>query len=427
MSKTEDKDISPGMVLLLAAATGLIVANLYYAQTLVGPISQSTGLSPQAAGLIVTLTQIGYCLGLLFIVPLGDLLENRRLIVTGLLFTSAMLVLAAFSTTAWMFLTAALGIGLGSVAAQIVVPFAAHLSKEATRGHTVGKVVSGLLLGIMLARPVASLVADASNWHVVFGGGALIVLLVALVLRAKLPLRVPNHHMTYPKLMGSLWHLFLQTPVLRRRAAYHAGLFGSFSLFWTVTPLMLAGPLFHLSQTGIAIFALVGMAGAVASPVAGKLADAGHTLMATAAALGLGVIGFALPLIAPGSRDIALAILVLASIILDMGVAANLVLGQRAIFTLGAEVRSRLNGVYFALFFAGGALGSALGGWMYATHGWHAALLTGMAFNGAALLYWLTEYAGHATPAVMPAKAGIHTPQTVKLSMDSGLRRNDGV
>jgi len=182
MSKTEDKDISPGMVLLLAAATGLIVANLYYAQTLVGPISQSTGLSPQAAGLIVTLTQIGYCLGLLFIVPLGDLLENRRLIVTGLLFTSAMLVLAAFSTTAWMFLTAALGIGLGSVAAQIVVPFAAHLSKEATRGHTVGKVVSGLLLGIMLARPVASLVADASNWHVVFGGGALIVLLVALVL-----------------------------------------------------------------------------------------------------------------------------------------------------------------------------------------------------------------------------------------------------
>jgi predicted MFS family arabinose efflux permease len=112
---------------------------------------------------------------------------------------------------------------------------------------------------------------------------------VAFVLRAKLPLRQPNHHISYPKLMGSLWHLFQQTPVLRRRAAYHAGIFGSFSLFWTVTPLMLAGP-FHLSQTGIAIFALVGMAGAVASPIAGKLADQGHTLMATAAALSLGVI-----------------------------------------------------------------------------------------------------------------------------------------
>ena len=398
MSNPAQDDISPGMVMLLAAATGLIVANLYYAQTLVGPISAATGLSPQAAGLIVTLTQIGYTLGLLFVVPLGDLLENRRLIVTGLLFTSAMLLLAAFSTSAWMFLTAALGIGLGSVAAQIIVPFAAHLSQEATRGHTVGKVVSGLLLGIMLARPAASLIADASNWHVVFGGAAVVVLAVALVLRARLPLRAPATRIGYPALMASLWHLFLRTPLLRRRAAYHAGLFGSFSLFWTVTPLMLAGPQFHLSQTGIAIFALVGMAGAVASPIAGRLADAGHTLMATAAALALGVIGFVLPMLAPQTaelRNLSLAILVLASIVLDMGVAANLVLGQRAIFALGAEVRSRLNGVYFALFFAGGALGSALGGWMYATLGWHAALLTGMAFPGLALLYWLTEYAGH--------------------------------
>jgi predicted MFS family arabinose efflux permease len=390
-----NKDIGAGMVTLLATATGLIVASLYYAQTLVGPISASTGLSPAAAGLIVTLTQIGYCIGLLFIVPLGDLLENRRLIFTGLLFTSAMLVLAAISNSAWMFLTAALGIGLGSVAAQIIVPFAAHLSAEATRGATVGKVVSGLLLGIMLSRPAASLIADATNWHVVFGGAAVVVLIVAFVLRAKLPQRTPSHSITYPKLLGSLWQLFLHTPVLRRRAAYHAGLFGSFSLFWTVAPLMLAGPTFHLSQTGIAIFALVGMAGAVASPIAGKLADAGHTLTATAVALMLGVIGFILPLLVPGSREVALAVLVIASIVLDMGVAANLVLGQRAIFTLGAEVRSRLNGVYFALFFAGGALGSALGGWMFATHGWHAALLTGAAFNGAALLYWVTEYIGH--------------------------------
>jgi predicted MFS family arabinose efflux permease len=383
------------MTLLLAVASGLIVANLYYAQTLVGPISAATGLSAQAAGLIVTLTQIGYTLGLLFIVPLGDLLENRRLIVTALIFTAVALMAAAFSTSAWMFLAAALAIGLGSVAAQILVPFAAHLSHESLRGHTVGKVVSGLLLGIMLARPTASLIADHSNWHVVFGGASVLIALLAVVLRYKLPVRVPNAPMPYAKLIGSLWHLFATTPVLRRRAAYHAGLFGSFSLFWTVTPLVLAGPLFHLSLTGIAVFALVGMAGAIASPIAGKLADKGHTLTATAAALLLGVAGFALPMIASGSRDVALALLVAASIILDMGVAANLVLGQRAIFTLGAEVRSRLNGIYFALFFAGGALGSALGGWVYASHGWHAALLTGMAFPGLALLYWITEYAGH--------------------------------
>lgn len=392
MSNTTEADISPGMVWLLAISTGLIVANLYYAQTLVGPISVATGLSPAAAGLIVTLTQIGYCLGLLFIVPLGDLIENRRLVTTALAFTAVALVVAATAVNPSMFLAAALAIGLGSVAAQILVPFAAHLSKEATRGRAVGKVVSGLLIGIMLARPVASLVADHGGWHVVFGAAAVLVAALAGLLHKKLPQRFPVSPLTYPQLLSSLWHLFVRTPVLRRRAAYHAGLFGSFSLFWTTVPLALAGPELHLSQTGIAIFAIVGIAGAVASPVAGRLADAGFTRPATGVALLLGVAGFVLPLIVTDSRNATLALLVAASIILDMGVAANLVLGQRSIFALGAEVRSRLNGIYFAIFFAGGALGSALGAWMYASHGWQAAMLTGMAFPGLALLYWTTEF-----------------------------------
>ncbi|AVR98738.1 MFS transporter [Pseudoduganella armeniaca] len=386
-----NSSISRGMVLLLAAAAGLIVANLYYAQTLVGPISVATGLSPSAAGLIVTLTQVGYTLGLLFVVPLGDLLENRRLIVTALAVAALALLAAAFATSAAVFLAAALVIGLSSVAAQVLVPFAAHLSSEAERGHVVGKVVSGLLLGVMLARPAASLVADYANWHVVFGGAAVLIALLALVLRVRLPQRRPAATLSYPKLIGSLWTLFATTPVLRRRAAYHAGLFGAFSLFWTVVPLVLASPAFGLSGAQIAVFALVGMAGAVASPIAGKLADAGHSLVATAAALGLGIAGFALPLLVPGSRPVALTTLVVASIVLDMGVAGNLVLGQRAIFMLGHEVRSRLNGLYFAVFFAGGAAGSALGGWVYAQHGWHAALLAGMALPALALLYWLGE------------------------------------
>ena len=388
----EVSDISSGMVLLLAIASGLIVANLYYAQTLVGPISASTGLSAKAAGLIVTLTQIGYTLGLLFVVPLGDLLENRRLIITGLLVTAVALIVAAVSTGAIVFLAAALAIGLGSVAAQVIVPFAAHLSKEATRGQAVGKVVSGLLLGIMLARPAASLVAAHASWHVVFGGAAVLMLALAAVLRRALPLRQPVSTLRYPALMASLWHLLLGTPVLRRRAAYHAGLFGAFSLFWTVTPLVLASPAFGLSQTGIAIFALVGMAGAVASPIAGRLADAGHTLPATAVALILGMVAFALPMFVPQSQHLALGLLVIASIVLDMGVAANLVLGQRAIFSLAPEVRGRLNGLYFALFFAGGAAGSAVGAWVYASYGWQATLLTGMAFPALALLVWLGEF-----------------------------------
>lgn len=385
-------DISTAMVWLLAVSTGLIVANLYYAQTLVGPISAATGLTAQAAGLIVTLTQIGYCLGLLFIVPLGDLVENRRLVVGALLLTSCALLVAANAASAWLFLAASLCIGLGSVAAQVLVPFAAHLSREATRGQAVGKVVSGLLIGIMLARPAASLVADHFGWHAIFYVGAFAMFALALLLRRLLPARVPAATLAYPRLIGSMWQLLRTTPVLRRRAAYQAGMFGAFSLFWTTAPLVLAGPAFHLSLTGIAIFALVGMAGAIASPIAGRLADAGHTRTATTAALLLGVAAFALPVLLPGSRALALATLVVASIVLDLGVAANLVLGQRAIFALGAETRSRLNGVFLALFFGGGALGSALGAWIYAAHGWHATLALGAAFPALALAWQAGEY-----------------------------------
>jgi predicted MFS family arabinose efflux permease len=220
---------------------------------------------------------------------------------------------------------------------------------------------------------------------------------------------VPAATLGYTELIGSMWRLFATTPLLRRRAAYHAGLFASFSLFWTVAPMLLAGPRFQLSQNGIALFALVGMAGAVASPFAGRLADAGHTLPATAAALLLGIAGCALPLFAPDSRHAALALLVAASIVLDMAVAANLVLGQRAIFGLPAQQRSRLNGLYFALFFAGGALGSALGAWLYARFGWQAAMLAGMAFPAFALPLWFGELgqsAGRRRATAAPGDAG---------------------
>ena len=396
MSNSTHQPLSSGMTMLLAAAAGIIVANLYYAQPLVGPIGAALGMPPAAAGLIVTLTQIGYCLGLLFIVPLGDLLENRRLIVTGLVATGAALALAASATGAWQFLLAALAIGLGAVVAQVLVPFAAHLAPEATRGQTVGKVVSGLLLGIMVARPVASVLAGFGGWQAVFAIASAMVLALAVVLHFKLPQRRPAATQRYRALIASLWPVLANTVVLRRRALYHAGLFGAFSLFWTVVPQALAGPDFGLSQNGIAVFALVGMAGAVASPIAGRLADRGHTLGATAIALVVGALSFMLPLFAPHSKPLALGLLALAAIVLDAAVAANLVLGQRALFALGAEIRSRLNGLYFALFFAGGALGSALGGWIYAAHGWHAALVAGMLLPALALPAWIMEAAEHA-------------------------------
>jgi predicted MFS family arabinose efflux permease len=391
VQQQEQQDISAAMVWLMATATGLIVANLYYAQPLVGPISRATGLDAGAAGFIVTLTQLGYCLGMIFIVPLGDLVENRRLIVTALLGTACALAVAAFSTSAALFLAAAFCIGVGSVAAQIIVPFASHLSKPETRGHTVGTVVSGLLLGIMLARPVSSLVTDASDWHVIFMLSALLMAGLALVLKRRLPLREPSHTSTYPALLASLWTLLKTTPILRRRSAYQFCMFGAFSLFWTTVPLILASPAFGLSQTGIAVFALVGVAGALVSPIAGRRADHGKSRSTTAMALVAGVLSFAVPLLVHGGRTFELGLLVIAAIVLDGAVSASLVTGQRALYALSADVRSRLNGLYMAIFFFGGALGSSAGGWMYAHHGWQGVLGTGLLFPAAGLLIFSTE------------------------------------
>ena len=385
------QELTPGMVWLFAVATGLIVANLYYAQTLIGPISRATGLDPGAAGLIVTLTQLGYCLGLLFIVPLGDLVENRRLIFISLVVCALALVAAAVAAHPLVFLAAALCIGLGSVAAQIIVPFAAHLARPEERGQTVGKVVSGLLMGIMLARPVASLVADAFNWHAIFVLSAVVTIALAFLLRARLPQRQPEGGMHYFQLLGSMWHLLKTTPVLRRRAAYQACMFGAFSLFWTCVSLELTGPNFGISQTGVAIFALAGVAGAIASPIAGRRADQGKSRSTTLIALLLGALAFTAPLLVDAGRLANLAILVCCSIVLDAGVSASLVTGQRAIFSLPADVRSRLNGLYMALFFMGGAIGSSLGGWMFAHHGWHGVLLTGLVFPLVGLAVFTTE------------------------------------
>ncbi|WP_435168322.1 MFS transporter [Paenibacillus glycanilyticus] len=389
--QTLEKNIPAWLTILLATACGMIAANLYYAQPLVGLISSSLGLSAGSAGLIVTLTQIGYVAGLLFIVPLGDIVENRKLVVTALLLTAAALITAALAKQPFLFLTATLVVGLGSVAAQVLVPFASYLASDASRGRVVGNVMSGLLLGIMLARPLSSLVADFLGWHAIFAISAAAIVILAIVLAKVLPVRKPTAATNYTALLGSMWRLLRTTPILRRRALYHATLFAAFSLFWTTVPQLLAGPKFHFSQTAIALYALVGVAGAVAAPLAGRLADRGWTRPATAIALITVIVSVLLPLLIQTSSPVGVVVLVIAAILLDAGVSANLVLSQRSIFSLGADIRSRLNGLFMAIFFFGGAIGSAAGGWAYAAGGWSAALWLGIAFPILALLYFATE------------------------------------
>ncbi|WP_281884996.1 MFS transporter [Paenibacillus sp. YYML68] len=383
--------ISAWLTLLFACACGLTAANIYYAQPIIGPISTELNLSEATAGLIVTLTQIGYGLGLLLVVPLGDMFENRRLAVSILGIGAIGLLISAISNSAVLFLAASFLVGLGSVTVQILVPFAASLSPEATRGRVVGNVMSGLLLGIMLARPVSSLITSFSTWRTVFYLSFFVMLGLALLLRIVLPKREMKVNIPYAQMLASMARLVRNTPALRRRALYHACMFGAFSLFWTTIPLVLAGPDFGMNQQGIALFALLGAAGAIAAPLAGRVADRGWIRPATAVALIMEIIAFAITHVVPLGSKISLTILVLSGILLDFAVSTNLVLGQRVIFVLSPEYRSRLNGLYMTTFFCGGAIGSALGTWVYAYYGWIGASTIGIAFGVIALVYFLTE------------------------------------
>ncbi|WP_088346938.1 MULTISPECIES: MFS transporter [Rhodomicrobium] len=387
---SDERAVSPWTTLLLAAACGMLVANLYYAQPLAGPISSALGMSPHATGLIVTLTQIGYGTGLLLIVPLCDLFENRRLVLIMISVCALALLGAALAPAALPFLAAALFIGFGSVGAQILVPYAAHIAPDAIRGQVVGNVMSGLLLGVMLARPVSSFIAEFFAWQAVFLLSAALMVALAVLVRWALPPRMPASKLGYFALLTSLGHLAARTPVLQRRGLYHGLNGAAFSLFWTTTPLLLAGP-FHLSQAGIGLFALAGVGGAIAAPIGGRLADRGFGRATTAFALLLVAAAFSITLIAPEGSAATLALLVAAAILIDSGTAANMSVGQRMIFSLGVEARGRLNGLYTACFFVGGGFGSALGGWAYAQGGWSYAACLGLAMPVAAFLVFLTE------------------------------------
>lgn len=384
--------VRAGLVWTFALACGLIVANLYYAQPLVGLIGADLGLSHATVSLVVTLTQLGYGLGLLLLVPLGDRFENRRLSVGLLTLVALSLIAVATARGPALFLLATFGMGLCCVAAQILVPFAASLAPPAERGRVVGNVMSGLLVGILLARPLSSFVAEFGGWRAIYAISAVAIAVLAVALRRLLPLRQPApSDLSYGALIRSLWHLFRDTPLLRRRATYHAAMFGAFSAFWTMIALRLGDAPFDFSQRDIALFALAGASGALSAPLAGRLADRGLTRLATGGAFLLAGLSFVLA--GWGGAVGSLWLLLAAAVILDFAVSVNLVLGQRAIYMLGDEVRGRLNALYMALFFGGGAAGSALAGLAYASGGWTRVCEAAFVALALTTLYFLTELA----------------------------------
>ena len=378
-----------GLVAVMAVATGVAVANNYYAQPLLSDIGRSLHMTSGEAGLIVTLAQVGYAVGLLFLLPLGDLVERRSLSVALSLATGVALLGMAWSPSSGVLLGAAALVGTFSVLAQVLVPFSASLAQEGERGRVVGMVMSGLLIGILLARTVAGAIAGAGGFRLVYLIAAIVMGVQALVLRFVLPRYRDEHTMSYPALLFSVLQLLREEPVLRRRAEYGLLSFGTFSAFWTSMAFLLARH-YHYSTAVIGLFGLVGTAGALAATAAGRLSDRGWARRSTLASSLLLVASWAWLWWGGGT----LAALVVGVLVLDVGAQGLHITNQGEIYRRRPEARSRLTAAYMVLYFVGGGIGSAGSAFAYDRLGWDGVCLVGGAFAvGTVVLWSVTELA----------------------------------
>jgi len=373
-------------VLLLAVTCGAAVANNYYAQPLLHTIAMAFGVPYAIAGLLVTAAQAGYALGLALFVPLGDLLERRRLITRMLLVTAAAQAMAAAAPGIAVLAAALAVVGTASVVAQVIVPMAASLASAHERGQVVGTVMSGLIVGILMARTVGGLIASAAGWRTVFLVAAAVMLVLAVILGRVLPQTTPGESLPYRALLRSVLQLIRQEPVLRQRMALGAAAMGCFSILWTPVAFLLSGPPYRYGNAAIGLFGLAGLAGATAAPLAGRLADRGYGRRVT---LGAGVIMLASwALLALGARS--LAALIAGIVLVDFGTQALHISNQSAIYALRPDARSRVNTAYMVAFFLGGAAMSAIASVIYSAAGWPGVCALGALTAAIALGFWLS-------------------------------------
>ncbi|WP_442504123.1 MFS transporter [Marinivivus vitaminiproducens] len=378
--------LSRTTTLIFAGAAGLAVANIYYAQPLLDTMARDFGIAPATIGLVVTLTQVGYGLGLITIVPLGDLVDRRRLIVgQGIVSVITLIALATARTEAILFASMA-AMGLIAVVVQVLVSFATTLATPAERGKAVGTVTSGVVIGILAARFVAGLLADIGGWRTVYLTSAVLTLAMVVLLLRVLPRQLsPDSTDSYFASLRSVPILFARDQVLLVRGLLALLVFAAFSTLWTALVLPLSAAPFSYSHTQIGLFGLVGMAGAIAATSAGRLADRG---------LGHWTTGFSLVLLLTSWGLIALlqsSVLALLAgvVLLDLAVQAVHVTNQSIILALHPEARSRLVGGYMVFYSIGSAVGAIASTMVYAHAGWIGVSGLGAAFSGLAVLVWL--------------------------------------
>ncbi|QIZ51746.1 MFS transporter [Dickeya zeae] len=374
------------LLLLIAVGCGAMVANLFYAQTLIDLIGPEIGMSRGLAGLITTLTQLGYGLGLFLIVPLADLFENRRIALTAMLLTIIGCLVIAGAKDPITFLVASILTGVSATGTQVMVLLASHLTSPNKQGRVIGIVTSGLLCGVMLSRPIANFMAGTIGWRSTFMLSAGILALIFAGLCFVCPRRRPKGSIPYGEALRSTLQQLARHRVVRMRACYQALMFAAFNLFWTAAPLSLVHD-FGLGHHGIGVFALAGAGGALVAPIAGWLSDLGRTRTASLGAMITVGGGF---LIAYGAVYIgSLILFAVIAIGIDAAVQLNQITSQKLIFSLDPHARGRINAVYMTSMFMGGAVGSMLGSASYAAGGWYFSAMLGMAIGVAVVLIFL--------------------------------------
>jgi predicted MFS family arabinose efflux permease len=389
MQVAETKNIHTGMraanpqilVFILAFAAGATVANIYYAQPLLDMISKHFQAGAGATSLISIATQLGYASGLLLIVPLGDSFERRGLIVSSIVATAVILLAFAFSPNLPIMIAASYLLGVTCCTPQLIVPYAAAIAPIETRGRVVGMVMSGLLVGILFSRSVSGFVAAHTGWQTIFflaSGGMLIL---ALALRLKLPPQHPERRIPYPVLLKSMWPIIRDQPILRRHSMIGALGFGAFGAFWTTLSFYLSSRPEHFNSEISGLFGLIGVAGALVAPVAGRLSDRLSAKIVNGVSLGLALISFGFMALA----NLSLIWLVIGVFLMDAGIQGSQLSNQVRIFALAPELRNRINGIYIFIYFIGGAAGALLGSFTWELARWSGLCATGAALSLAAI------------------------------------------
>ncbi|PAE14008.1 MFS transporter [Niallia circulans] len=381
------------LIFILAISCGSLAANIYYAQPIVQFIAKDLNISSNLSGLLTTLTQIGYGLGLFFIVPMADLFKSKKIITILIGFTVISLIGTLISSNGIVFLLLTIIIGIGACAAQILVPLTMRIVPVEETGKYVGKVMSGLLIGIMIARPLSIGITEWYGWRMVFLFSLIILVAVLLIILKFLPNYevVSNSNMSYSNLIASMVKLLINTSPLQQRAFYHACLFAAFSLYWTVLPILLRSEPLDFSNNEIALIGFVAIAGALLTPTIGKLADKGYIFSMTNVSMALVLLSIVLLFFVQDHSPLSVILILISGISIDVGVSGNLLLGQKVIFSLNPEERNRLNGLYMTIFFLGGAFGSWIGSYSYYKFNSEVPLLIGTALPLIALLVHLIK------------------------------------